>query len=181
MDVARRLRRPLWAANRLFYTVCNIDQTQAGLSATLTPIDGIVTLVKFMRPPSPVRAPAPARRVLCVDDDPAMQEFMVWKFQSAGFRPVAVSSGSDALRFAATHRFDLFVFDYQMPEMNGEELAIELRRRFPRIALLMISGDSAVPESARKIVDHFMFKGIGFGNELISEASRLLRESSRAA
>lgn len=129
-------------------------------------------------------SPASARsrpRILCVDDDPAMQELMVWKFHTAGMRSFAVSSGRDALRLADAEPIDLFVLDYQMPEMNGEELAAELRQRFPKIPILMISGDGHVPDGAHKLVDRFVPKGVGFTAQLISEVSSLLDASRPAA
>lgn len=131
--------------------------------------------------PKLAHGPRAGRRVLCVDDDPAIQELMVWKFQTAGFRPVAVASGRDALRFAEMEPIDLFVLDYEMPEMNGEELAGELRRRWPEIPLLMISGNGAVPDAARNLVDRFVHKGGDFTIQLIAEASSLLNLGASAA
>lgn len=130
--------------------------------------------------PKIAQGPHAGRRILCVDDDPALQEFIVWKLQRSGFRCVAVSSGRDALRFAETEPIDLFVLDFEMPEMNGEELARELRRRWPEIPLLMISGNGAVPESVRNLVDRFVHKG-DFAGQLIAQASSLLNLGATAA
>jgi two-component system response regulator GlrR len=125
--------------------------------------------------------PKPRGRILCVDDDPAMQELLVWQLQSAGFRPLAVSSGRDALRLAEAEPIDLFVLDYQMPDMNGEELAAELRRRCPGVLLLMVSGSSAIPDAVRQLVDGFVPKDAEFNGNLVSEATNLLASSRRAA
>jgi len=125
--------------------------------------------------------PTPRGRILCVDDDPAIQELLVWQLQSAGFRPLAVSSGRDALRLADAEPIDLFVLDYQMPEMNGEELAAELRRRKPDVLLLMVSGSATIPDAARRLVDRFVPKADAFGGRLLSEATSLLASHGRAA
>lgn len=120
-------------------------------------------------------------RILCVDDDPAMQEYLVWKLRHSGFRAVAVSSGRDALRYAETEPIDLFVLDFEMPGMNGEQLAVELRRRWPDIPLLMISGNGGLPESARNLVDRFVHKGDDFADQLIAQVSSLLNLGATAA
>lgn len=124
--------------------------------------------------------PSSRRSILCVDDDPAMQELLVWHLQSAGFHPRAVSSGRDALRLAESELVDLFVFDYQMSEMNGAELAAELRRLVPRVPLLMISGNGAPPSSALDLVDRFVAKNDEFAARLVMEAAYLLAISSAA-
>ena len=120
-------------------------------------------------------------RILCVDDDPAMQEYLVWKLRHSGFHAVTVSSGRDALRYAETEPIDLFVLDFEMPEMNGEELAEELRRRWPDIPLLLISGNGAVPESTRNLVDRFVHKGDDSSSQLIAQASSLPNLGATAA
>ena len=120
-------------------------------------------------------------RILCVDDDPAMQEYIVWKLRHSGFHAVTVSSGRDALRYAETEPIDLFVLDFEMPGMNGEERAVELRRRWPDIPLLMISGYGAVRDSARKLVNCFVMKGGDFSAQLIAQASSLLNLGATAA
>lgn len=118
---------------------------------------------------------APARhRILCVDDDPAVCELLVLRFLNAGFSAQAVSCASDALRLVEREPVDLLVLDYEMPGMNGIELAAELRRRVPKTPLVMISGNGAVPESALRLVDRFVPKGAGLAAKLISEASSLL-------
>lgn len=125
-------------------------------------------------------SPRSRRRVLCVDDDPAMQEALLWHLQSVGFYPVAVSSARDALRHAASECFDLIVLDYQMPEMNGEELAREFRRRFPAVPLLMVSGEGIAPASAIRLVDRFVAKDHEFAPRLVMEAAYLLAVSGSA-
>jgi CheY-like chemotaxis protein len=120
-------------------------------------------------------------KILCVDDDPGIREFLVYQLQTFGFRPLAVSSGRDALRIAESETVDLFVLDFQMPDMDGGVLAAELRRRLPKIPLIMISGDGVVSERALKLVDRFVPKDNSFPRKLISEISKLLDVPKPAA
>ena len=45
-----------------------------------------------------------------------------------------------------------------MPEMNGQESAIEMRRLKPQAPIIMLSGAVDVPEQALKLVDAFIAK-----------------------
>jgi DNA-binding NarL/FixJ family response regulator len=51
------------------------------------------------------------------------------------------------------------ILDYQMPEMNGELVAAEMRRTKPRVPILMLSGWVSPPKSALQLVDEFVAKG----------------------
>jgi CheY-like chemotaxis protein len=50
------------------------------------------------------------------------------------------------------------VVDYHMPEMKGHEVAIEIKRVKPRIPIVMVSSDDAIPEPALIVVDAFVSK-----------------------
>jgi CheY-like chemotaxis protein len=118
--------------------------------------------------------PQLSAKILCVDDDPGMREFLVYKLQDFGFHPIAVSSGCDALRIAESEPIALVILDYEMPEMNGEQLAAELRRRVPRTPLVLISGNGVISEQALKLVDRFVPKDNSFARKLVAEISRLM-------
>jgi CheY-like chemotaxis protein len=118
--------------------------------------------------------PQLSAKILCVDDDPGMREFLVYKLQDFGFHPIAVSSGCDALRIAESEPIALVILDYEMPEMNGEQLAAELRRRVPRTPLVLISGNGVISEQALKLVDRFVPKDNSFARKLVAEISHLM-------
>jgi CheY-like chemotaxis protein len=57
------------------------------------------------------------------------------------------------------------VVDYHMPEMNGHEVAIEIKRPKLQIPIVLFSSDNAIPKRALNVVDAFVSK---------SEASHFL-------
>ena len=69
------------------------------------------------------------------------------------------SSTREELEVFASNATDAVILDYQMPEMNGELLAAEMKRTNPRIPILMFFGWVSLPESARQLVDEFVTKG----------------------
>lgn len=66
-------------------------------------------------------------RALVVDDAPDVVEMIAMFLQHAGFDPVMVYSGFEALETARAEHFDVVVSDIGMPGMNGYELAQALR------------------------------------------------------
>jgi len=81
--------------------------------------------------------------VLVVDDESSILRYAEIVLRKAGYRPVLASSGAEALRLAATmERLDLLVTDLLMPEMNGDELARQLRQRDPDLKVLYQTGFS---------------------------------------
>ena len=50
------------------------------------------------------------------------------------------------------------IVDYHMPEMNGHELAAEIKRLRPQIPIVMVSSDDEIPEYALQMVDAFVPK-----------------------
>jgi signal transduction histidine kinase/CheY-like chemotaxis protein len=68
--------------------------------------------------------------ILVVDDDPDVRLMTVSMLEELGHRVIEAPGGPDALRLLESRAApDLIVLDYAMPEMNGAELAAELRKR----------------------------------------------------
>jgi DNA-binding response OmpR family regulator len=51
------------------------------------------------------------------------------------------------------------ILDYQMPYMNGEMVAAEMKKMNPRVPILMLSACESLPERALRLVDEFIPKG----------------------
>jgi two-component system, response regulator PdtaR len=96
---------------------------------------------------------APAkRRILVVDDDPLLLQFISEVLAHAGYETVTAVSGEAALREVAEREPDLALLDITMPGMSGLELARRLKAdtTVPFMFLSAI-GDA---ESAREAADH---------------------------
>jgi CheY-like chemotaxis protein len=77
--------------------------------------------------PSPVRA-EPAI-VLVVEDSPINQIVAVRALERCGCRAKVANNGLEALEALAAEHYDAVLMDCQMPEMDGYEATLELRRR----------------------------------------------------
>jgi DNA-binding response OmpR family regulator len=94
------------------------------------------------RDPSASAAPARARRILVVDDEPAARILAQRLFSEAGFEVVTVSSGFDCLKEFRNRPnwFDLVLLDLSMPFMDGEETFRRLRVMNPAVVVLLSTG-----------------------------------------
>ena len=86
--------------------------------------------------------PGTGQHVLCVDDDPAMVLMVDGLLRRNGYKVTAFEDPAAALaRVKADPRaFDILVTDYNMPEMNGMELATEVVRAAPGLPIIITSG-----------------------------------------
>jgi len=100
----------------------------------------------------------PAGVVLCIDDNEDVLECERMFLESFGYTVLTAPSGGKGLELASNHSIDVVIVDYLMPEMNGHEVAIEMRRLRPQAPIIMLSGEVDVPEQALKWVDAFISK-----------------------
>jgi CheY-like chemotaxis protein len=79
--------------------------------------------------------------ILVVDDDPAVRATAVMQLTRLGYVVREADGASAALRvIESAAKIDLLFTDVTMPDMNGKELAIQVRRRRPDLPILFASG-----------------------------------------
>jgi CheY-like chemotaxis protein len=81
-----------------------------------------------------------AKRILVVEDNPAMAKVISFNLTAAGYDTVVASNGLLAWEILQQEHFDFLVTDYQMPQMDGRTLVQNIRessqhRRLPAIML----------------------------------------------
>ena len=99
-------------------------------------------------------------RIVVVEDDLAIREIARHLLESKGYEVLGAEDGFEGL--AALKRLlpDVIISDLRMPNMNGFEFLSVVRRRFPSIPVIVISGEFTglnVPESV--LADAFFPKG----------------------
>ncbi len=82
--------------------------------------------------------------ILLVDDDNAFRMAARTALVRAGHDVRDALNGSEALRYLARFPTDLVVLDVIMPEKDGIETLIELRRLNPRIQAMVVSGGGSL-------------------------------------
>jgi len=78
-------------------------------------------------------------KVLIVDDAPSIRRALYETFGTLGFHTEEAITGEQALPMLRASNFDAVLLDINMPGMGGIEACREIRRQFPRLAVLMLS------------------------------------------
>ncbi len=122
-------------------------------------------------------------KILIVDDEPDILEFLKYNLLKEGFDVVSASDGEEALKIAELEKPQLIVLDIMMPKMDGVEVCRILRSRpefdktviafltareedYSQIAALDVGGDDYITKPIRPRV-------------FISRIKALLRRSDR--
>lgn len=85
-------------------------------------------------------------KILAVDDDEAILATIIDILVADGHAVTPAGNGLQASNLFRKERFDLIVADIVMPEKEGIETILELKREFPKIPVIAISGSSRFPE-----------------------------------
>jgi DNA-binding NarL/FixJ family response regulator len=112
--------------------------------------------------------------VLIVDDDALLRMSLLQTLTHAGFKVRSVDGGHAALSEIARETPDLLLSDLNMPGLSGFELLSVVRRRFPEVHVIAMSGayfGSGVPPGV--LADAFYEKGRGVGSlmQMVSEVA----------
>jgi DNA-binding response OmpR family regulator len=79
-------------------------------------------------------------QILMIDDDEILRRMLSLYLTRAGHEVVTAENGVKGLQAAQNRRFDLVITDLIMPEKEGLETIIALRRREPALRIIAISG-----------------------------------------
>jgi CheY-like chemotaxis protein len=98
------------------------------------------------------------KSVLCVDDDPDSLKMRQVLLEANGFDVITASSASEGLSLFRSRPVNAVILDYQMPWMNGGELAMLMKGLNPAIPVMILSALPRLPEDAPRCIDAFISK-----------------------
>ena len=91
--------------------------------------------------PKPVRPANEAMRILVVEDEPLVREVLGVYLQEDAHHVVLAVNGRVGLeKFKTEGPFDLVMTDRAMPEMNGDQLAVEIKKINPKQPIVLLTG-----------------------------------------
>ena len=125
----------------------------------------------------------PKHKILVVDDDEAVRETLIMVLQSEGYDVNTAIHGFDALLQMKRTVPSIVISDLNMPQMSGFELLSVVRRRFPKVSVIAMSGayhsGDAIPGGV--IADAFYSKGHSNPDALLLTVAELIRTSAAHA
>src|SRR5215471_14616504 len=83
------------------------------------------------------RGPRP--RILVVDDEPEIRDFIIRALVADGYTVDAATNGAEGLRQCATHGYALIILDLVMPETDGRTVLTALQQDRPEQAVIVLS------------------------------------------
>jgi CheY-like chemotaxis protein len=119
-------------------------------------------------------------QILLVDDEKSVRESIAMLLTSVGYDVATANDGFDALLHLKSVLPEVIISDLSMPHMSGFEFLSVLRRRFPGIPVIAMSGayeeGSAVPGGV--IADAFYAKGRNHPEDLFGAVADMIRTSA---
>jgi CheY-like chemotaxis protein len=83
--------------------------------------------------------------VLVADDSTEFAEMLRATLEEAGFEVITAYSGPAALAAMGSNEVDAAVLDVLMPGISGDAVADRLRRLYPELPIVLMTGDAGVP------------------------------------
>jgi two-component system copper resistance phosphate regulon response regulator CusR len=122
-------------------------------------------------------------RLLLVEDELDIQDFLRRSLEEAGYQVEAASDGKTAERLAIDGAFDILVVDLGLPDQDGITLILRLRQLGVRAPVLILSARRSVDDRVRGLEqggDDYLTKPFALA-ELLARLRNLLRRNNPQA
>jgi CheY-like chemotaxis protein len=96
--------------------------------------------------------------ILCVDDHESGLVARKLLLEAEGYEILTAADGRSGLQAFISQPVDAVILDYQMPEVNGDEVASQMKQVKPEIPILLSSGYARLPDNKLNAVDVFLSK-----------------------
>jgi two-component system copper resistance phosphate regulon response regulator CusR len=121
-------------------------------------------------------------RILVVEDEKRIADFLCRGLEGAGYAVDSVSGGQSAIEFAATAGYDLIVLDLNLPDIDGLTVLENIRNRKGSPPVLILSARGALDDRVRGLeqgADDYLVKPFAFV-ELLARVRALFRRGQPA-
>ena len=118
-------------------------------------------------------------RILVAEDDRGTRRLMEDVLLDAGYEPVSVSNGQEALDILEQKHIDLLLLDVMMPKLDGFELLRQLRDYGYDLPVMMVTAKQTLPDKKQGLrlgADDYMVKPVD-EEEMLLRIAALLRRA----
>lgn len=117
-------------------------------------------------------------RILVIDDDVEWRNLLSGELQKEGFEVTKACTGAQALACLQAAHFNLMILDVQLPDREGYEICLEVRKREAYVPIIMISGikkELVDREVGLRIGADYYFQKPVSTREIVAQIRALLR------
>ena len=124
-------------------------------------------------------------RILVIDDEPNLRQELSDLLTGVGFDVRSARDGQDGLKQAAAAGVDLVITDILMPDMEGLEFILAIKKAHPEVKIIAISGggrfkNMSFLEIAKKFGADYAFEKPLPIKQLLTKVTNLINQSAAA-
>jgi CheY-like chemotaxis protein len=113
--------------------------------------------------------------VLCIDDEQTALQLRQTLLEGAGYRVLAARSGAGGIQAFKSQPIHAVVLDYWMADMNGLQVAREIRKLNPAVPIIILSAYGELLDESLGIADLWIRKGEEDPQYLLNRLEQLLK------
>jgi DNA-binding response OmpR family regulator len=122
-------------------------------------------------------------RLLLVEDEPEIRDFLEQPLADAGYEVDAAKDGRTAIQLASGKKYDVLIVDLGLPDQDGIDLILQLRRSGISSPVLILSARRSVDDRVKGLEqggDDYLTKPFALA-ELLARLRNLLRRNLRTS
>ena len=120
-------------------------------------------------------------RILVVEDEEYIREFILINLNRSNFMTFDAKSGEDALKTLSSNEIDLVLLDIKLPGIDGFKVCKEIRTNYPQVAIIMVTAKNHDMDKIMGLelgADDYVAKPFN-PNELIARIRSVIRRTKK--
>lgn len=118
--------------------------------------------------------------ILCIDDEQTALQLRKTLLESAGYRVLSAKSGALGVKTFQAEPVDAVVLDYWMADMNGLQVAREIRKLNATVPIIILSAYGELLDESLGLADLWIRKGEEDPQYLLSRLEQLLKAKAES-
>jgi CheY-like chemotaxis protein len=115
--------------------------------------------------------------ILCIDDEEPALFLRRRVLEKAGYRVFTALTGKEGIELFRFQPIDVVILDYWMADMDGLDVAAELKKLNPKTPIVVLSGYTSILDEGLGRVDLWLRKGEGDPEQLLLAVADLLNRN----
>jgi CheY-like chemotaxis protein len=113
--------------------------------------------------------------ILCIDDEEPALHLRRLVLENAGYRVFTALTGKQGIELFRHQPMDIVIVDYWMADMDGLDVAEQLKALSPKTPIIMLSGYTSILDEGLGRVDQWLRKGEGDPEQLLAAVVQALK------